>query len=275
MARETPVRRSRRPAQARRIRRDVPIAYHYQLRELLRAAILRKDYAPETRFPSEHELCRTYQVSRTTVRQALQALVREGLLYPVRGRGTFVTQTKILEGLATNLSFYDDMRARGIPVTTRVLTYEIEPAPASVAMPLGIRPGDNVFKVERLRSVGRSPLLTVTSYLPADICPGLEAAKLTTRGLHQILREDCGIVPARAVRSFEALPATPEDARLLKIPAGAPVQHIESVVYDEAGVPIEFFIARHRGDRTKFQFEIVQRAAPKATAGGRSAGGRR
>jgi GntR family transcriptional regulator len=81
--------------------RDVPIAYHYQLRELLRAAIVRGDYVTETRFPSEHELCRTYQVSRTTVRQALQAPVREGLLYPVCGRGTFVTHAKILEGLAT------------------------------------------------------------------------------------------------------------------------------------------------------------------------------
>ncbi len=246
----------------RGIRRDVPVAYHYQLRELLREAIQRGAYAPETRFPSEHELCRTYQVSRTTVRQALQALVREGLLYPVRGRGTYVTRAKILEGLAVHLSFSDDMRARGIAIRTRVLACVVEPASASVAASLGIRPGDRVLRLERLRAVGGSPLLTVTSYLPAAICPDLRAADLTTRGLHEVLREVYGIVPTRGVRSFEALPATPADARALHIRVGAPVQHIESVVYDEAGIAVEFFIARHRGDRTKFQFEVFQRGTP-------------
>lgn len=244
------------------IRRDVPVAYHYQLRGLLREAIERGEYPPETRFPSEHELCATYQVSRTTVRQALQALVREGLLYPVRGRGTYVTRMKILEGLAANLSFFDDMRQRGTPVTTRVLACRSEPAPPSVASLLGLRPGDSVIRLERVRFVGRSPLLTVTSYLPASLCPGLDPGQLEERGLHQVLREDYGIVPARAVRSFEAVPATAEDARLLKIPKGAPVQYIESVVYDGAGIPVEYFAARHRGDRTKFQVEIIQRGAP-------------
>jgi len=255
------------------IRRDVPIAYHYQLRELLREAILRGEYAPETRLPSEHELCQIYQVSRTTVRQAVQALVQEGLLYSVRGRGTYVTRTKILEGLAVNLSFYDDMRARGIPVVTRVLACGVELAPATIAALLGLRPGDQVVRMMRLRLVGRSPLLTVTSYLPAALVPRLEKTDLTRRGLHEILREEYGIFPARAVRSFEALPATAEDARLLRIPVGAPVQHVESVVYDATGIAVEYFSSRHRGDRAKFQVEIVQRGGASPAPGTRAATG--
>lgn len=248
----------RRPTQ--RIHRDAPLAYHFQLRELLRDAIRRGIHAPESRLPSESELCRTYQVSRTTVRQALAALVQEGLLFPVQGKGTFVTRVKILEGLAANLSFFDDMKGRGLQVLTQVLTFRTQSASPSVAELLRLRPGDDVYYIDRLRYVEETPLLVVTSYLPVSLVPELTATVLVSRGLHQVLREDFGITPARAVRTFEALPATSEDAQLLQIAVGAPIQHIESVVYDAVGTAVEYFIARHRGDRTKLQVEIVQRS---------------
>ena len=244
---------------APRIDRDLPVAAHYQLRELLRDAIVKGLYAPDCRLPSEHELCQTYQVSRTTVRQAVAGVVQEGLLYPVQGKGTFVTRAKIEEGLAASLSFFDDMRQRGLSVHTQVLRFEIERVSPSVAGLLRLRPGDAVCLIDRLRYVDETPVLVVTSYLPADLVPGLRLSDLVHRGLHQVLREDYRITPVRAVRSFEALPAAPDDARRLRIPEGAPVQHIESVVYDGSGVAVEYFVARHRGDRTRIQVEIVQR----------------
>lgn len=243
------------------IHRGIPVAYHYQLRELLRDAIVRGIHPPDSRLPSEHELCDAYQVSRTTVRQALAALVMEGLLYRVRGKGTFVAQIKVYEGMAASLSFFDDMRQRGGSVHTQVLSCAIEPASPTVAAILRLRPGDDVYRIERLRFVGGISLLMVTSYLPAGLVPGLTAPSLVSRGLHQVLREEFGITLTRGVRTFEAVPASPGDARQLAITPGAPIQHIESVVYDEAGVAVEYFIARHRGDRTKIQVEIVQRPA--------------
>jgi GntR family transcriptional regulator len=253
------------------IRRNLPVAYHYQLRELLRQAIYSGVYDPESRLPSELELCRTYQVSRTTVRQALAALVQEGLLYPVRGKGTFVTRRKIPEGLADSLSFFDDMARRGLTVHTQVLACQIEPATPTVARQLRLRPGDEVYRIERLRVVEGAPLLVVTSYLPAGLVPGLTAPALVRRGLHQVLREDYGIVPVRAVRTFEAVGAAPADARLLQIRPGAPVQHIESIVYEAGGTPVEYFIARHRGDRTRLQVEITQREPDRPPPGGAEA----
>ncbi len=252
----------------------MPVAYHFQLRELLRDTIARGEFPPDTQLPSEHELCRRYQVSRTTVRNALQALVQDGLIYAVRGKGTFVTHRKILEGLAANLSFFDDMRQRGIAVTTKVLACRVEPASPSVASVLGLRPGDQVIRLARLRLVGRSPLLSVTSYLPEVLCSGLHAGQLEGRGLHEVLREDFNIIPSRAVRSFEAVPATARDAELLRVPLGAPIQYVESVVYDGDGMAVEYFMARHRGDRTKFAVEIMQRGET-GTARGVPPGGDR
>jgi GntR family transcriptional regulator len=248
----------------RLIRRNLPVAYHCQLRDLLREGIARGAYPPDTRLPSEHELCRRYQVSRTTVRQALAPLVQEGLLYPVPGKGTFVTQVKIVEGLSTKISFFDDMKDRGLHVHTQVLSFGVCPAAPSVAELLRLRPGDDVFLIDRMRYVEGTPLLIVTSYLPEQLVSGLVSASLVSRGLHQVLREDFGIVPTRAIRTFEARPATGDDAGLLQIPVGAPVQHIESVIYDETGRAVEYFIARHRGDRTKIQVEIRQRPAISA-----------
>ncbi|MDP2974956.1 MAG: GntR family transcriptional regulator, partial [Anaerolineales bacterium] len=96
------------------IDKEVPIPYHYQLRELLKGEITAGRWGVGERLPSERELCERFNLSRTTVREAIDALADEGLLHRERGRGTFVVKPKILEGLLQSpTGFTDSMREQG------------------------------------------------------------------------------------------------------------------------------------------------------------------
>jgi DNA-binding transcriptional regulator YhcF (GntR family) len=127
------------------IDKEVPVPYHYQLRELLRDEIAAGRWEVGERLPSERELCETFNLSRTTVREAIDALVNEGLLRREKGRGTFVAEPKILESLLqTPIGFTDSMLEQGYHVETKVLRIEIVPAPRTVAHELRLRSDEPV-----------------------------------------------------------------------------------------------------------------------------------
>ncbi|MBI3962513.1 MAG: GntR family transcriptional regulator, partial [Deinococcus sp.] len=92
--------------------RDSVIPLYYQLKELLRERIEAGEWEPGNQIPTEEELCERYKVSRITVREAIQGLVSEGLLYRQQGRGTFVAKAKIQQGLQRLTSFTEDMQLR-------------------------------------------------------------------------------------------------------------------------------------------------------------------
>jgi GntR family transcriptional regulator len=242
------------------IDKDVPIPYHYQLRELLRDEIAAGRWEVGERLPSERELCETFNLSRTTVREAIDALVNEGLLQREKGRGTFVAEPKILESLLqTPIGFTDAMLEQGYQVVTKVLRMEIAPAPRIATEELRLKSHEPVIIIDRLRFILNEPILLVTSYVPERICPGLIDEDLAHNSLYHVLRGRCGLTIARAKRFMEAVAANELEATLLNIEPGAPLMLIESTAYSEDGVPIEYFKARHRGDRTRFLVETFKR----------------
>jgi GntR family transcriptional regulator len=97
-----------------------------------------------------------------------------------------------------------------------------------------------------------------TTYLPHKLCPGLESADLTRRSLYEYLRSECGLTLARGRRTIEAVAADARQAKLLHIRRGAPLVSIESVSFLPDGRPIEFYFALHRGDRSRFEVELVR-----------------
>lgn len=121
------------------IRRDSPVRYYYQLEEFLKGQIENGTWEPGQKIPSGAELCEAFDVSRTVVRQALNELVHEGVLYRRRGKGTFVAEPKIRESLVQHLTgFYEDMVALGLKPSTRVLEQKVIPAPPKIADALGL-----------------------------------------------------------------------------------------------------------------------------------------
>ena len=241
-----------------RIRRDLPIPYYYQLIQVLHEAIQEGVWAEDAPMPSEHDLCATYGVSRTVVRQALGELAAHGIIYRIKGKGTFVAPRKVEEHFVQRTDgFYHDMTSRGHTVSTRVLEQGVTlPAPY-VRRCLELGQDEQVLKIDRLRSVDGTVLLLVQTYIPVSLCPALIHVDLSGTSLYTALEELCGRTIVSGTRTVEAVPARSSAAHLLGVNKGEPLLKIESISYLEDGRPIEYYEAWHRGDRSKIEIEIA------------------
>lgn len=235
------------------------IPYYIQLMDILRDKVQQKTWVPGDQIPSEQSLCEHYQVSRTVVRQALRELEHEGVINRKKGKGTFISHPKISEGLVQKLTgFYHDMVERGLKPVTKVLHHDVVPANEKVARYLNIMPGEKVIDIQRLRSINDEPIQIVTTYIPYDMCPALASVDLTHRSLYEYLETEHGIVIAKGQRYIEAVLASDTEAALLGIERRSPLLMLDSVSFLDDGRPIEYYHAVHRGDRSRFEVELVR-----------------
>jgi GntR family transcriptional regulator len=235
------------------------VPYYVQLKELLVEQIEHGSWLPGDRLPSEAELCARFGVSRTVVRQALTELVHEGRIVREQGKGSFVAQPKISEGLVQRLTgFYEDMAQRGLRPTSKVLRQEVVPASPALARYLEVEPRSELIVIDRLRYVRGEPLVLVTTCIPRQLCPQLLDVDLQHRSLYDVLRQEAGIVITRGQRWIEAVAATPRQASLLAVRKGAPLIRLESVSYQADGTPVEYYDAIHRSDRARFEVDLVR-----------------
>jgi GntR family transcriptional regulator len=235
------------------------IPYYIQLMDILRDKVQQKEWAAGDQIPGEKDLCEHYQVSRTVVRQALRELEFDGVIKRQKGKGTFIAPAKISEGLVQKLTgFYQDMIERGLNPVTKVLHQNVIPAPEKIARFLNINPGEDVIDIQRLRFIGDQPIQMVTTYIPYKICPSLANVDLSNRSLYEFLEKECGIFIAKGRRYIEAVLANESEAELLGVERGAPLLMLESISFSENGTPIEYYHALHRGDRSRFEVELLR-----------------
>lgn len=235
------------------------IPYYAQVREALREAIEQGDSTPGEQLPSEIELCRLFDVSRTVVRQALIGLEHEGLLVRRKGRGTFIARPKIGENLFQEpTGFYQDMVGKGQTVVSQVLQQHVMPSSPKVALDLQIEAGAPVIHIDRVRFINNEPIVYVSTFLPHDLCPGAAEIDLTHQSLYAYLESAYGLVIARGRRIIKAVIASEYEALLLGIATGAPLIALDSVGYLEDGTPIEQYHALHRGDRSVFLVDLIR-----------------
>jgi GntR family transcriptional regulator len=235
------------------------IPYYIQLMDILKEKVQQAEWAPGDQISGEQDLCEHYQVSRTVVRQALRELEYEGVITRQKGKGTFISLPKISEGLVQKLTgFYQDMVERGLKPGSQVLHQNISPATEKVARFLNIEPGEKVIDIQRLRFINDEPIQLVTTYIPHKLCPALASADLSNQSLYAYLEKECGIYLTKGHRFIEAVLATDHEAALLGIERGAPLLMLDSVSYSADGQPIEYYHALHRGDRSRFEVELVR-----------------
>ena len=238
---------------------DSHVPYYIQLMDILRERVQQKEWVPGDQIPSEKYLCEHYQVSRTVVRQALRELEHAGVICRKKGKGTFIAPPKISEGLVQKLTgFYQDMVERGLKPVTQVLHQNVVPANDKVANYLQIKPGENVVDIQRLRFIDEEPIQIVTTYIPYEMCPLLANVDLTHRSLYEYLESEYGIVIVKGHRIIEAVLANNLEAELLGIEPRAPLLLLDSVSFLDDGRPIEYYHAVHRGDRSRFEVELVR-----------------
>ena len=240
----------------RDIDRSSKLPLYHQLYEILRQDILRGEWQPGDMIPPESELTERYGISRTTVRQVLDILVNEGLIYRQQGRGTFVAHPTVEQALVRIISFTEDMRQRGFRPDTEVLSAGVVAAPPDIAEKLGIEPGDELVRLERLRLADGEPMSIEESHLVHRYCPGVLKGDYASHPLREALERDYGIRWLHARQVIRAIPAPSDLARTLSIPPRSALLTIERVSYSQQNTPIEFLRIYYRGDRYALYNEL-------------------
>jgi len=245
------------------IDRNSFVPFYIQVIDSLTEYIEFNDFPPGHQLPGEADLCKTFDVSRTVIRQALQELEYKGLIYREKGKGTFVSKPKIHEGLFQELTgFYQDMVAKGHRPRSDVLKQEKIQATKKIADYLDLSNDAAVIQIDRIRYVNHEPIVFVSTYLPFDLCPQLLEVDLTNQSLYAYLEKEHGLTIARGRRFLEAVIANQLEAELLQVDIGSPLLMLNSVSYLTDGRPIEYFHALHRGDRSRFETELVRVSQP-------------
>lgn len=239
---------------------DKPIPFHAQVYEAIEAIIRNGDLQPGDQLPGEPRLCDLFGVSRTVIRQALEQLMRDGLVVRIMGKGTFVAQPRIDADLVGRLTgFHEDMLEHGHVLVSNVLKQESGPASPKVARYLQIPVGEEIIEMQRLRYIGHDAISLGTIYLPYKLCAPVMKADFRFQSLYRFLREACGLKFVRSERWIEAVLATEEEAKFLGVESGAPLILLESVTYLEDGTAMEYYHSVNRSDRARFKFNVVHK----------------
>lgn len=222
---------------------------YLQLYHLLRREIVNGNWQPGDQLPSEHQLVDRYQVSRATVRQAMQELLADGMIERKRGRGSFVATPSLEQNLVRIVSFTEDMQRRGMEPQTRLIAAGLMPATERMARKLDVQAGEKLVRLERLRLADAQPMSVEVSCLVYRYCGGILDHDFTRNSLREALWQQFDIRLSRAEQTIHAIAAEEEMAELLAIEPGAPLLYIERVSYSDYDVPVEYLRLYHRGDR--------------------------
>jgi len=241
------------------INRDSPIPLHHQVRNYLLGCIEQGDLQPGQKLLQEREYAARFGISLAPVRQAILDLVKEGYLYRVPGRGTFVREQKVEEKISILSSFTESMRAKGLNAVLRVVELRVGKAPAAIKAMLEADDQQFVF-LQRVALVdGGEAIALLSSYLPARLVPGLENIDLNGQSLYKTLEERYGIVLARAESTIEVVRCRSTQSTILGIPQGTPMLQVEGKTYDVTDQFVEFAQVLYRADRFRFTIESFRR----------------
>jgi GntR family transcriptional regulator len=227
---------------------------YLQLKRWIEDAVHRGAIRPGDALPSERDLAARVDMSRVTVRKAVQHLVRDGVLVQRHGSGTYVASQpgRVEQSLSQLTSFTEDMARRGMTVRSIWLDRGIyAPSPEETVI-LGLSATDAVARIARLRLSGDSPLAIERAALSSRLLPDPEAVGTS---LYAHL-DKSGSRPVRAIQRIRAVSLGDDDARLLDVAPGVASLHIERTSYLASGRVVEFTRSIYRGDTYDFVAEL-------------------
>lgn len=234
----------------------IPMPLFQQVKESIRNKILEGTYRPHEKLPSEREMTEGYAVSRITIRQALSELQREGLIFKINGKGTFVSLPKARFDVSKLRGFGESAASIGQEAFSKLIAINTEKCSDGLAQKLHLEKGAAVTKIQRLRFLNREPLAFDITYAPAHLGERISAADLQTRDIFDIVENDCGVSISSAGVNAEAINSEESLASHLKIEPQSAVLHIERTIYGQQDSPILYENLYYRGDSFKFGLHI-------------------
>jgi len=230
------------------ISRDGGIACYQQLSEILIKQIGKGVFKPSEQIPTEMELSKRYKLNRHTVRQAIERLENEGFVYKIKGKGTFVANTKISYKVSRKTRFTTSILDVGLSPDARLLdSYEIS-AGRELSQKMKNKSSDKVVVLEILRFVNKIPFCHTTSFLGSYRFPDIQAHIKGSFSLYELLKKHYDVEAMRTSSSFEVSLPESSDMDVLNISPKVPILIVKSISKDQKGNVVEYCITKFRGD---------------------------
>ncbi|HBR02240.1 MAG TPA: GntR family transcriptional regulator [Ruminiclostridium sp.] len=233
---------------------NVPL--YCQLKNLIIEKIENGEFESDTRIPSEQDFCEQYNISRPTVRQAINELTASGKLYRLKGKGTFVSSQKVYISVKDYTGFTDSILDSNKPGEKNILSMDIASGQeyAKIAEIFCLKPEAKIeFAVITYTNILSNDIVSLNvSYIPLtlfpEICDDIQENK-------DILRGKYPLIPNHAKSVLEVISTDQKDAIHLKLQPGQPLIRINNILYSKSGQPVEYIITKYRADKTRLQFE--------------------
>ena len=237
-----------------KIRKDIPLALYFQLKEKIKDNILSGKWAEGSKIPSEQEICDIYGVSRITVRKAIEELQNEKYLIKRQGRGTFVQKKTIDQKLHKFYSFSEELKSLGLKEYSNVLEFERQTANVIVRDTLHLEEGEEVFRIKRLRFVDEKLYALEQSFIPVRFVPELTGEQIQEKGLYKSLNS-YGVFLDRAIETFSAVNLSKNEAEKLQVAYKTAAISLIRETYRGTDI-VEYCISLVRGDIFHYSVEL-------------------
>ena len=239
-----------------RIDKTIPTPLYYQLQQIIKENIENGVWKPGDTIPTEQEMMDVYQISRSTIRQAVLSLVNDGYLRREKSKGTIVTSlTGRMRFVGSLISFTAEMNAKGIPHYSRIITQKVIPADEEISEKLQIKKKEKVYYLRRLRNVNDRPYLVDEHFIPYSLCEGIEEKYKENSSLYNLLQIDYHFDLHYGQIEFEPIvPPSKEVIELLGIFPNTSLMLAERIVYSEKNKPLDYFRAIIHG---KFKIDVM------------------
>lgn len=238
--------------------KNSPLPIYFQIQEILKQKINSGEWQPGERIPSEQTLSEMLNVSRMTIRQALNNLVKESLVSRKRGIGTFVSVKdgiEVEESLKSLRSFSEDISSIGLTPTNKLLGFSTIEADEYLAEVLSIEAGSEVFKIERCRLANDHPIAIETTYLPKHLVNRIDE-KALNHSLYEFFEVTLGYSIKKATKWIKASLMSERDALILEVAEESPALELHQITFINDAIPLEYVSCIYRADRYRFTIDI-------------------
>jgi GntR family transcriptional regulator len=236
--------------------KSIPTPLYYQLLIILKEKIESGVWKPGDIIPTEQELMEQYDISRSTTRQAILALVNDGYLHREKSKGTIVSSpTGRMRFVGSLMSFSEEMDSKKIPHYSQIIGQEVLPASEAIAEKFDIKPGSSVYHLKRIRFVNDRPFLLDEHFIPYYLCQGIEEKYKNNTSLYKLLKLEYNFNLHHGQIEFEpVVPTSKEVIDLLKVNPTTSLLYVARMVYSDQDVPLDYFTAIIHG---KFSIDVI------------------
>jgi GntR family transcriptional regulator len=234
---------------------------YYQVKRSVVEKIDNDEFKLGAMIPSERELMGVFNVSRITIRKAIEELEQEGYLYKVQGKGTYVKGDQNRQDLISLTSCTQDVIRLGMTPSRKVLVNKIVSADKKRQHQLELVENENVFCLSRIYYADSEPINYTTTFLPYKYINGIEKHDFSRESLYEVIEKEYNIQIYRAERTIEAVIAHGEIAEYLDVNEGIPLLLFQCVTYGKIlgkEYPIETFKCSYRSDKFKFYINQIR-----------------